>query len=401
MKLSAAVLGRQLRRQVPAEIAEVVLPTVTWRIGRRQVTAVLPNPVWADCFSRYIEETAAALIQEADMRLAVRTAQDAETGVLAKITGFETFLRDPGNDFALLASRRVVESPGLEHNPLYLHGPAGCGKTHLLQAIAAEYRSMLGDDSIVILPGDEFVSRIAHQLAERRQQGLRNRIAGAALVAVDGIDPLAGRSLAQEELFHLINAGLDAGQQVVVTGLLPPQRLKGLEVRLSTRLSWGLTVAIEAPHLETRLAFLRQRCGSALEELDAAVLPDLLDAQAPNMHAVAEFADRILRGEDPTRLMSDISFDRILSCVAEQVGLRPGDIIGKRRSRDIAQARQTALLLARRLTSHKLESLGALVGGRDHSTVIYSLRQAEERLDKEPDYAEVIRGLTQRILDNR
>lgn len=397
MGVTASQLNQLLREQVPPCIGEHLDGLVTWHIHRHQVTALLPNPVWHDVFRRHAMAGLEQVLAGDGLTLDSRSDAEIESRQSKRAT-WEHFLHDPGNELALSACRRVIDAPGLEHNPLYLHGPGGCGKTHLMQAVADEFQAMLGNEAVLLFTGDDFVNRDAHLLAKRRASPLRERIEAAVMLGFDGIEALSGRSLAQEELFHLLNGCLDQGQQVMVTGRLPPQRMTHFEERLSTRLSWGLAVGIEPPHIETRLALLRQLCGETMDDIDPRILPTLIDNQAPDMHGVVTLAERILRGEDLGRRL-DASFDRILSCVSTAADLRPGDIIGKRRSRHIAQARQTALLLARRLTSHKLESLGALVGGRDHSTVIYSLRQAEERLDKDPVYARLIRDLTQRILE--
>jgi chromosomal replication initiator protein len=395
---AAAQAIRALRKSLPPEVAEVLLPTITWRGASGRMVAVLPNPIWRDVFREHAADTVRTLLKGKGLGLHIVCRKDVEQGTRALGRRLDSFLQDPGNQLALTASRRAVEAPGLEHNPLYLHGPPGCGKSHLLAAIASEYRSTLDDGAAVELTGPDFVAREAQQLAERNQTPLRQRIEQAAVICFDGVDALNHRVLAQEELFHLINSCLERGQQLVFSGSLPPRKLPGIEDRLVTRLAWGLAVAIEPPHAETRLALLRQLAGPAANEIDAEELTRLVDTFAPDMHQVVKLAERLAEGERPGAGAEVASFDRIVQAVADHYHLRPGDLSGKRRHREVARARQVALLLGRRLTGHSLDALGGMIGGRDHSTVLYSIRQAEARLKKDKDLVRELTELTQQVL---
>ncbi|MBA3684100.1 MAG: AAA family ATPase [Planctomycetes bacterium] len=387
-----------LAQRLPGPLADVLLAAVRWRPGQNRLVAVLPNQVWYELFREHAEESARELLAAHQCGLHVASRQGVEVESRDGQRRFATFLKDPGNQLALAACRRVVEAPGIEHNPLYLHGQPGSGKTHLLGAVAADFRAMLGEQAVVEFNGPGFVAREAQQLAERGATPLRLAISHAAAIVFDQVDALAGRALAQEELFHLINSCMERGQQLVFAGSAPPRKLAGIEDRLITRLGWGLAVPIEPPLTETRLALLRQIAGPIAEAMDPAELTKLVDTLAPDMHQVAKLAERLLEGERVVTGTDVASFDRILQVVAERYDLRPGDIAGKRRLRQVAQARQVALLLGRRLTAHSLDALGGMVGGRDHSTVLYSIRQAEERVAKDPELAREVGELTQAIL---
>jgi chromosomal replication initiator protein len=392
-----AGLKARLAEALPSAIAEVLLPAIRLRLAPGRMVATLPNPIWQEVFQAYAAEPARTWLESQGLTLALVSRQEPEAEG-QRGQRFADFVRDPGNQFALTASRRVVEAPGLEHNPLYIHGPPGCGKSHLLSAISAEFRQMLGDHAVVLLDGPSFVSRDAQALAERGSTPLRLALSHAALICVDQVEALSGRTLAQEELFHLINSSLERGQQIVIAGSEAPRKLPGFEDRLITRLSWGLAVAIEAPLTETRLALLRRLADGQASSMDAGDLTRLVDALAPDMHQVVRLAERLNEGERIQTGDDLASFDRILQVVAERYDLRPGDIAGKRRLRQVAQARQMALLLGRRLTAHSLVALGGMVGGRDHSTVLYSIRQAEERAANDNDLAREVSELTQKIL---
>lgn len=393
-----AALHKDLAQTIPAEIWEVLAPAITWRSAPGRLIAVLPNEIWSNIFATHAAGPARERLQAAGQELAVVCRAEAVGAASGGDQRFTSFLEDPGNLLALAACRRVVEAPGLEHNPLYLHGPPGCGKTHLVTAIAHAYRGATGDQAVMTWSGASFVATEALQLAERGDTAIRRRLEGAALIAVDDVQALAGRALAQEEMFHLINACLDRGQQLVFTGPVAPRKLDGIEDRLATRLGWGLVVGLDAPHLETRLALVRRLAGAACEHLAPDEMVRLVDTLAPDMHQAVRLAQRLIDGERPGIGADEASFDRILEAVAIRLGLRPADIAGKRRHREVTRARQLALLLGRRLTTHSLEALGGMVGGRDHSTALYSIREAERRVTTDRSYAALVQELTREVM---
>lgn len=394
-------LEHHLRAALPAEVAEIAMPALRLRPGRGGVVvAGVSSPAWAPVLQRLVAPEARRFLAARGVELRLTEAGAAVGAATGPVQDFAGFLPDPGNQLALAAARRVVEAPGLEHNPLYLHGPSGCGKSHLLAAIAGEYRATLGQEEVALaVHGDEFVASWAQQLAERRPGPLRRRIEEAAVLLIDGVEALSGRQLAQEELFHLINACLDRGQQIVIAGAQAPRRLAGVEERLATRLAWGLAVGLERPHPETRIALLRRLAGPAAP--DDAALARLVERRAPDMHQVVELARRLAAGEAAEAAAGGdgaASLDRIVQVVAARCGLRAGDLTGQRRHRGVAHARALALLLGRRLTGHSLEALGGMVGGRSHATVHHAIRQAEERLAGDAALRRQVEAMTQEIL---
>lgn len=400
-------LRSALTADLPVELAEILLPVITVRSAddghQRGLTLSVPNALWAAVARSHALPAAERWVARAAPGTALRIVDLDETPAEAPAQDgrerlFADLLEDPGNQLALAACRRVVEEPGLEHNPLYLHGPAGSGKSHLLAAVAGEFRAMLGDSAAVQLDGPGFVAVAAQELARRATDGLRARLDAAAVILIDGIDALAGRDLAQEELFHVVNAALDRGAQLVIAGRVSPRRLPGFTERLTSRLAWGLTIGLDAPHLETRVALVRRIAGPAVA--DAAELTSLVDAQAPDMHQAVILAERLRRGgiELTARTPAVAGFDAIVQAVADHFGLRPGDLTGKRRHAEVVQARGIALLLGRRLTGHSLEALGGMVGGRDHTTVLHALRTTEQRIAKDPLLQRAVTELSQQVL---
>ena len=295
----AAQYLKALAQALPKELAEVLLPPLRLRANASRLIVAVPNAVWRDVFQDLAAEHLRGLLRPKGLSLQVICRLDVANRSTTNDQRFTSFLQDPGNQLALTACRRAVEAPGLEHNPLYLHGPAGCGKSHLLTAIAAEYRNMLDEHAVVAFTGPDFVAREAQRLAERGSSPLRQRLDKAALIIIDAVDALANRALAQEELFHLINSALERGQQLVICGSAAPRKLAGFEDRLISRLAWGLSVAIEPPHAETRLALLRRLCDQAANDISADELVRLVDTFAPDMHQVVKLAERLREGERP------------------------------------------------------------------------------------------------------
>ncbi len=383
-----------LARTLPPEIAEVLLPALGLRVSGSRLYAILPNRIWLEAFRQTAAEATERAARAAGLSLAVAAREDAAAEIART---FDGFAEDPGNQLALAACRLVVREPGMAHNPLYLHGPPGTGKSHLLAAVASEFGSSSGADGAALCSGDEFVARWAQALAGREAHPLKELVRTAALFACDGMDALSGRQLAQEQFFLLVNEALERGQQVVVAGRLPPQRLPEFEERLATRLGWGLTVALEPPLLETRLVVLR-RLSPTAAEMDPGELATLVETWAADLNAVADLAARLELGERPGATgAAEASFDRILQAVALRYGVRPGDITGAGRARQVARARQAALLLGRRLTGHGLVALGGMVGGRDHSTVMYGIRQAEGRAAEDAEFARELAEITREV----
>lgn len=370
--------------RLPAEVTEVLLPAMVLQPAPGGVRAEARNAAWLEVWRELAATEAQEWLgcQPGHPTLISVAGGEAATG--GEVASFDGFVADPGNQVALAAARRVVEAPGLEHNPLYLHGGSGTGKTHLLTAIVQEFRSMLGEGAAVVLDGPSFVTSHAPELARREATPLREALAATACIAIDGIDALAGRDLAQEELFHLLNDALDRGVQVVVTGRVPPGRLTPCSERLSSRLAWGLVIGLDPPQIETRIAVVLRRGGPAARGMDPADLAALVEARAPDLHQAVALADHLAHHGSAPR-SSVVSFDRIIATVAHRYRLRPGDLTGKRRDREAAQARGIALLLGRRLTRHSLQALGGMVGGRDHATVLHALHTTEERLEQDPE----------------
>jgi chromosomal replication initiator protein len=390
-------LSRLLHRHLDKPLAELAELALSWRITPLRLVLLVNNPFWGDTLIERLRQPLEGFAQQHQRSLHIISGSVTNTATEHDRITFTNFLSDPGNEFAIATCRSAAQAPGVNHNPIYLSGPTGSGKTHLLHATAASMQENLGEEAVVILTGSEWLT-IAGQFSEGQAHPIRQHIEDAVAIFFDDLDVLRDRAVAQEEAFHLINNALERGQQLLFTGQLPPNRLRHFEERLATRLAWGIAITVETPAPETRLKALLQLLGPAAAEQDRQELMSAIEAFAPDMHQVAAVAERLLRGEKLSADPGKASFDRILAAVAERYHIRASDIAGKRRQRHISHARQTTLLLARRLTSYSLEALGGMVGGRDHSTILHAIRQAELRLEEEKEYHKQVEELTQSIL---
>ena len=292
-----ASLRRTLQRHLPSAFLDVMLTMVQWRSSRKRVTALVPNRIWMDLFCEHCQPLLEQILNEQDRRLVTVCQQELVAQHDARGQTMDSFLADPGNEFAIRACRQVIAAPGAQHNPLYLHGPAGSGKSHLLAAVTDALRPMIDREQMLHLNGPTWVSHQAQELADHGPGPLRQAIEKAVLITFDEIDSCAHRPLAQEQLFHLINNAIEWGQQLIIAGRLAPRQLPATEERLVSRLGWGLVAQIDTPMLETRLAFLRQLAPAIVEDLDHDERVRMVDTLAPDMRQVVRLSTRLLEGE--------------------------------------------------------------------------------------------------------
>lgn len=391
-------LQRKLRRELPPAIGDVLLPALSWRVSKRRLTISVINPLWREVFDRHALPICRKMAEGSGRQLTILSPDAQEHAQSKRRLSFDAFLSDPGNQFALATCRSICDAPGMLHNPLYMYGPPGIGKSHLLSALVQHFQQSLGSESAIQWPGREFVESIVPQLAKRGEGVLHSTLQQASLIAIDDLEEIGDRAVAQEELYLLINHALEMGQQLVFCARLPPRRITNIEDRVSTRLSWGLCIGIDPPVSETKSRFLRSIAGPMAEDLTTSEISDLLRNYGSDMHHVLELGKRLAAGERPEFDTPRASFDRILATVADSLGIRAGDIAGKGRQRHLVQARQASLLLGRLLTNHSLVALGGMVGGRDHSTVLHSLRQAEQRVNDDPTFAAWINDLQRSVM---
>jgi chromosomal replication initiator protein len=318
---------------------------------------------------------------------------------------FERFVIGEGNRLAHAAALAVAETPSEAYNPLFLHGPPGLGKTHLMVAVAHYLRANAPTLSVRYTTAERFTNEFVAALRSSGAEAFKSRYRDLDVLLVDDIQFLQGKQHTEEEFFHTFNALYESGSQLVLSADRLPSELSTLASRLRDRFEWGLTIPVEPPDLATRLTVLRRLAGEAgVDKPDRDALSELarrIDANVRRLHgaltrvvAHASLTARPLTPEliaelIPARSQSEPTIvEEIQRNVAAAFNVSPAELVGSSRAATPLRARQMAILLTREMTELSLPQIGRLYGGRDHSTVLNSLRRAEASLDADPALAE-------------
>ena len=309
---------------------------------------------------------------------------------------FDNFVQGKSNQLAKAASIQVSENNGKSYNPLFIYGGVGLGKTHLMHAIGNTVLSHTPDAYVVYIHAEQFVAGMVNALQHNTIDEFKKFYRSVTTLLIDDIQFFAGKERSQEEFFHTFNALLDNHCQIVLTSDRYPKEIPKLDERLQSRFGWGLSVAVEPPDLETRVAILKKKANemdvslpddvaffigkrirSNVRELEGALRRVIATSNFKGCSASLELCKDALR--DLIAVQDRIiSIDNIQKTVADYYKVKLTDFLSKKRSRSIARPRQIAIALAKELTSHSLPEIGAAFGGRDHSTVIHACKKVEE-----------------------
>jgi chromosomal replication initiator protein DnaA len=323
---------------------------------------------------------------------------------------FDRFVIGPSNRLAHAAALAVAEAPSEAYNPLFLHGPPGLGKTHLLAAIANYLRANAPGLSVRYTTAESFTNEFVTALRSAGAEAFKARYRDIDVLLIDDVQFLEGKAHTEEEFFHTFNALYESGSQLVLSADRIPSELSTLASRLRDRFEWGLTVAVEPPNLATRLTVLRRLVKeSGVEVADSGALSELakrIDANIRQLHgaltrvlAHASLMARPLSTEliaeviPRSRSAQATSVEEIQQQVAERFGISRAELVGSSRAATPLRARQVAIFLTRELTDLSLPQIGRLYGGRDHSTVLNSLRRVEAGVAEDPNLAERVQEL--------
>ena len=329
---------------------------------------------------------------------------------------FNNFVEGKSNQLARAASVQVSENPGNAYNPLFIYGGVGLGKTHLMHAVGAAILEQKPNANIAYLHSERFVADMVRALQHNAINEFKRHYRSLDALLIDDIQFFAKKERSQEEFFHTFNSLLEGQHQIVLTCDRYPKEVNGLEERLKSRFGWGLTVAIEPPELETRVAIIRnkallvkkevpdevsffiaKRFRSNVRELEGALNRVIANSNLTGKPITLEFTQSSLRD---LLIIQDkqVTMENIQKTTAEYYKIRVADLLSKRRNRSIARPRQVAMAISKELTNHSLPEIGDAFGGRDHTTVLHAcrkiqeLRKTEHRIEE--DYVNLTNILT-------
>ena len=352
--------------------------------------------------------------EEPTQKTAVRRPSQ-NSGLRAELN-FDSFVEGKSNQLARAAALQVSNNPGKAYNPLFISGGVGLGKTHLMHAVGNLITQNGRDLKAIYLHSERFVADMVRALQHNKINEFKRYYRSVDALLIDDIQFFSGKDRSQEEFFHTFNALLEGDQQIVLTCDRYPREVAGVEERLKSRFGWGLTVAVEPPELETRVAilmkkansnkvdlphevafFIGKRFRSNVRELEGALHRVVANAHFTGSSITLDFAKEALKD---LLAMQDrlVTIENIQKTVAEYYKIRVSDLLSKRRSRSVARPRQVAMTLSKELTNHSLPEIGDAFGGRDHSTVIHAnkkiaeLRSSNSKIEE--DYANLERILT-------
>nr|WP_254797431.1 chromosomal replication initiator protein DnaA [Pseudomonas aromaticivorans] len=374
----------------------------------------------ASAESAAVAAKAVTEVQSAPLVRTERTVQVEgglkHTSYLNRNFTFENFVEGKSNQLARAAAWQVADNPKHGYNPLFLYGGVGLGKTHLMHAVGNHLLKKNPNAKVVYLHSERFVADMVKALQLNAINDFKRFYRSVDALLIDDIQFFARKERSQEEFFHTFNALLEGGQQVILTSDRYPKEIEGLEERLKSRFGWGLTVAVEPPELETRVAilmkkaeqakvdlphdaafFIAQRIRSNVRELEGSLKRVIAHAHFTGSEISIELVRESLK--DLLALQDKlVSVDNIQRTVAEYYKIKIADLLSKRRSRSVARPRQVAMALSKELTNHSLPEIGDAFGGRDHTTVLHACRKIaelrEEDADIREDYKNLLRTLT-------
>jgi chromosomal replication initiator protein len=332
---------------------------------------------------------------------------------------FETFVEGKSNQLARAASVQIGENPGLVYNPLFIYGGVGLGKTHLMHAIGNSILKNNPSATVLYKHSEGFVAAMVRALQHNKIDEFKREYRSVNALLIDDVQFFAGKERSQEEFFHTFNALFESKQQIILTSDRFPKEVPGLEERLKSRFGWGLTVAIEPPDLETRVAiikskadqlfgvdfpnevafFIGNRVRSNIRELEGALITLLAQSTLNKKTITPELARNII-DKQIKQTKREITLDYIQKVVCDYFDMNVDVLQSKTRKREIVQARQIAMYFSKNLTSSSLSTIGSVIGGKDHATVLHAYKTVNNLAETNKEFKSYIVDIEKKLKVN-
>ncbi len=332
---------------------------------------------------------------------------------------FDTFIVGRSNEFAYAACTAVANNKNSAYNPLFIHGPSGLGKTHLLTAIQNEIKLNNPSCNIIYVSGDSFTNEMIGAIRTESMTKFHDKYRNADILLVDDVQFIAGKESTQEEFFHTFNELHKVGKQIVLTSDRPPKDIKTLEDRIRTRFEWGLIADISTPDFETRIAIIRRKAELLNFEMPADVAEFIANRLKTNIRQLEGAVKKLkalkhLAGTSPSITMAQsvikdilndnqpvpVTVEKIIKEVSGIYSVSAEDIRSTKRSASISNARKVAIYIVREITGMPLKSIGVEFGGRDHATIVYAIQSIEDNMKIDNYLKETIEDTIKNIRDN-
>lgn len=415
----------------PGNIVKIIVPdanflgyikkkySVMLKVSIEEVTGIKCDTVQFLVEEDIVPEPASAnqLIQNNTNTVSLSTLQNANLN--PKYT-FDTFVVGANNNLAHAASLAVAESPGEIYNPLFIYGGVGLGKTHLMHSIANFILKNNPKAKILYVTSEKFTNELIDAIRNKNNIStteFREKYRNNDVLLIDDIQFIIGKESTQEEFFHTFNALHEAKKQIIISSDKPPKEIETLEERLRSRFEWGLTVDIQSPDYETRMAILRKKeemegynidnevikyiatnIKSNIRELEGALTKIVaLSKLEKNREIDIELAEKALKDIIAPGDKQEVTPEFIIQIVADHFNLTPLDIMSAKRSKEIVYPRQIVMYLCRTMTETGLQNIGKALGGRDHTTILHGIKTISADLEKNPSLQNTIDILKKKI----
>jgi chromosomal replication initiator protein len=330
---------------------------------------------------------------------------------------FERFVVGSCNQFAHAASVAVAEQPAKNYNPLFIYGGVGLGKTHLLNAIGIHTLSLYPDKNVVYVSAEEFMNELINSIRYDHMPQFREKYRNIDSLLIDDIQFIAGKERTQEEFFHTFNTLHDSAKQIVVTSDKFPRDIPNLESRLRSRFEWGLIADIQPPAIEDKIAIINKKAmengmnipsdvshyiatqaESNIRELEGFLIRIGAYSSLTKREIAMDLVKEVLKNIIKQNEKEDISIEEIVKVVAGKLNVKITDVKSQKKNKNLALSRQIAMYLARKLTSASFPDIGEKIGGRDHSTVIYSNNKIKKTLESNPKMKQLVEEIEETLL---